>query len=84
MLIELVGHTLHSDNDDTLAQIMVVLGISLKSLLLSKGKLIQPVLIQLLDHTLHSHNFCTLSSDKGGTGHLSKVTNCKRYSLNLF
>ena len=35
------------------------------------------MLVQLVGHTLHSDNGDTFSSDNGGTGHLSEVTNCK-------
>ena len=39
------------------------------------------MLIQLVVDIIHSDNGCTLSSDNGGTGHLSKVTSRKLKKL---
>ena len=91
MLIWLVCPTLHSDNGCILSSdnggtghLSKVTGSKLKKLLqltLIQKELIQPVSIQLVCRTLPLDNGGTLSSDNGGAGHLSKVTNCKLNKL---
>ena len=81
MLIQLVGHTICSDNCGTLSSDNVVTGHpSIVSSSMLK-KLIQPVSIPLVGCTLYTDTGCTLSSDNGVTGCFSKVTSGKLKKL---
>ena len=61
MLIQLVGHILHSDNGGTLSSDNIGTGHLSKVTSCKLKKLIQPVLIQLVSRTHYSDKHGTLS-----------------------
>ena len=84
MFIQLVGHTLHSDNGFNRSSDNNGTGCLSKVTCSKLKQFIQPVLILKVDHTLRTENGGTLSSNNSGTAHLSKVTCGKlKNSFNL-